>query len=280
MPYRTRFSTAIGLENQVATGNYLGEQRNQPRTWYSGAPLEDFPGDVAGCTPEARWVDGSPGPAGVFDKEACCAPPVAFTVDCIGGGGGAFRGASPPAPCGGGGGGGCSRSSYTVPSGTVFSVQVGGGGTGGLPPTAGVDTWFGSSTTQLAKGGLAGALNVGGLGGQAAAGIGTTKTTGGTGGTGVVSGVGGGGGAGADPTGNGANGANNAGGAGASPGGNGGNGGGIGGNGANGSQAGGGGGARGAGSGTSGNGGVGMIRILLPTTTVFLGTADTSWTVP
>lgn len=280
MPYRTRFSTAIGLEMQEATGNYLGEQRNQPRTWYNGEPLEDFPGDVAGCTPEARWFDGSPGPGAVFDKDACCAPSVAFTVDCIGGGGGAFKGGLPMSPSGGGGGAGCSRSSYSVPSGTVFAVQVGTGGTGGTSPTAGVDTWFDSATIQLAKGGGAGGLNAGGVGGQSSAGIGTTKTTGGTGGNGVASGVGGGGGAGADPTGNGSNGANNGGGAGVPPGGNGGNGGAIGGNGANGSQAGGGGGARGAGSGTSGNGGVGMIRILLPTTTVFLGPANTSWTVP
>lgn len=69
---RTKFSTSIGLEFQgPRTGDYLGEQASSPRVWRNGSSLEPYPGNT-GCTVPTIWENGSIGPGGVFDKEACC----------------------------------------------------------------------------------------------------------------------------------------------------------------------------------------------------------------
>lgn len=114
---------------------------------------------------------------------------------------------------GGGGGGAYSKSVVTVTPGQTYAVTVGTGGVGvaGGTGTNGGDSWFINATTILAKGGtggnppIAGASGIPGLGGSAAAGIGTTKYSGGDGGLGndAPVGFGGGGGSSAGYTANG-----------------------------------------------------------------------------
>lgn len=116
-------------------------------------------------------------------------------------------------PYGGGGGGAYSASRLTFTAGSTLNAFVGAGGAGGYitpPPGApggdGQDTWFISSSTILAKGG-GGGWNTSAMGGQASAGIGTTKFSGGAG-TGNAGYVGGGAGG---PNGNGQTGSGNGG---------------------------------------------------------------------
>lgn len=108
---------------------------------------------------------------------------------------------------GGSGGGAYSAISNLplTPGGSV-AVTVGAAGlseTNARNPTSGGDTWFNGASLAAssvgAKGGVVGAGNVGGAGGAAASGIGTTKFSGGAGGagSGTTSGPGGGGSGGA-----------------------------------------------------------------------------------
>ncbi|MCB0790077.1 MAG: hypothetical protein KDB75_12280, partial [Flavobacteriales bacterium] len=71
------------------------------------------------------------------------------TVECWGGGG---RGASRTSNGRGGGGGGGAYASSIIPvvPGNTYTVTVGNGSSG---TGAGGDSWFGTSTTILAKGG-------------------------------------------------------------------------------------------------------------------------------
>lgn len=115
-----------------------------------------------------------------------------------GGGGGGQNLASDGG--GGGGGGGYSRSTLTVVPLQIYSASVGQSGSGGVgvAGTNGGDTWFSSSLILLAKGGTSGSPSPGippsgGLGGQAAAGIGNVKFSGGNGGRGRDSATGRGG---------------------------------------------------------------------------------------
>ena len=136
------------------------------------------------------------------------------SIEVIGGGGGGSS-----VSTGGGGGGGYAKivNVAMVPR-SVKNLSVGGGGAGGPPPTAlpgvaGGNTWFridGGNTSpgSIAQGVVAiggqpsdfGSLSVGGIGGPAASGIGTTLFNGGNGGgdPGSNSGYAGGGSA-ADP---------------------------------------------------------------------------------
>ncbi len=120
-----------------------------------------------------------------------------ITVGCWGGGGaGGTRTSNGVA--GGGGGGAYSSSVIAVTPGDTYSFVVGAGGTSGSPATAGGDTWFGSATTVMAKGGNSVATNsqTGATGGAAGPGFGTIKNNGGNGRNGNTSGTdyGGGGG--------------------------------------------------------------------------------------
>lgn len=186
-------------------------------------------------------------------------------VQVWGAGGGGAGNASSSDGSGGGGGGGYSESFIGVTPNTVYTVTVGIGGTGGTANNnggTGGDSWFGSTSTVFAYGGIGGIspLNngfnggVGGTGGVA--GVGQITYSGGNGGNGSNDsrGRGGGGGSSAGTGANGANGGNGlggflgfAGGGGNAPagGGNGGNGGTIGANGLAGSVPGGGGGGSG-----------------------------------
>ncbi len=93
---------------------------------------------------------------------------------------------------GGGGGGAYSISPLLLvaPGNHTVTVGTGGPGVAGGIGQNGGDSWFGSATTVLAKGGnggnppVSGAGGIGGLGGAAASGFGTTKFSGGNGGTG------------------------------------------------------------------------------------------------
>ncbi len=171
---------------------------------------------------------------------------------------------------GGGGGGAFSSATFTVTPGTTYNLTVGNPGAGGTGSGGtGADSWFGSTTTVMAKGGTGSSGTNGGAGGAAASGVGSVKYSGGTGGTYTNDG-GGGGGASAGPTGNGANGSN----------GNGSNGGAggvgyVGSGGAGGSNNGpgqdnsqcsgcGGGGGVGTNGGNGGSGSGGLIKIILP----------------
>jgi len=78
-------------------------------------------------------------------------------VQCWGAGG-AGGGATGQAAAGGGGSGGAyAEKFFLVTSGQIFNYSVGGGGTRGFSTGGnGGDTWFGSSGTFLARGGLGG----------------------------------------------------------------------------------------------------------------------------
>ena len=141
----------------------------------------------------------------------------ASQAECWAGGGGGSGGGT---RAGGGGGG-----AYSLATGlNLASPQTVTVGTGGAATSNGNDSWFGTTGTVLAKGGLGTAGTTGGAGGAAGSGVGTTKHSGGAGGNGGVS-VGGGGGGGAGSGGDGGAGAGSTGGTGtATAGGNGGNG--------------------------------------------------------
>lgn len=114
-----------------------------------------------------------------------------ISVEVWGGGG---RGATMSAAgAGGGGGGGAySRSILTVVPGTTYSFVVGSGSNSASP---GGDTWFGTSTTVMAKGGSSAANDsaLPGAGGQAALGVGDVTFSGGSGFNGSGTNAGGGG---------------------------------------------------------------------------------------
>lgn len=110
------------------------------------------------------------------------------SIECIGGGGGGCNGAS--FSDGGSGGGYSKITNLALTPNATVTIQIGGGGAGGGPGFvatvggAGTDTWFNGATLAAsscgAKGGLGGpgtGANV--LGGQASAGIGSTKFSGG-----------------------------------------------------------------------------------------------------
>lgn len=145
--------------------------------------------------------------------------PAYNTIEVIGGGGGGDEGAA------GGGGGGAYSKVYNVSltPGTTVTYSIGVGGSGGVngssSSTAGGDTWFcnsntncgsiaGSSVIVGAKGGARGMNSgqAGGVGGSAAAGIGSLKYSGGQGGNSANNQGGGGGGGAAGPNGPGASG--------------------------------------------------------------------------
>jgi glycine rich protein len=95
------------------------------------------------------------------------------TVHCWGAGGGGGSGDDSNGPGAGGGGGGYSRAPYTVTLGQQFNYQVGAGGAANVD---GTDTWFGSSTAQLAGGGGCGDnANDGDQGGGPGGGTGGTS---------------------------------------------------------------------------------------------------------
>lgn len=140
-------------------------------------------------------------PSGTYTW-VCPAGVTSVLVECVAAGsGGGFSGLTGGS---GGGGGAYAASTLTVVPGNSYTITVGKGGSGGIQSsqtsaTAGGDSWFGSTTTVLAKAGTVGASNNGaqGTGGQASACVGTTKVSGSDGGSGVGGGSGGPGGAGA-----------------------------------------------------------------------------------
>lgn len=111
-------------------------------------------------------------------------------VECVG--------ASGAPGAAGAGGGAYAASTVALVPGSVIPFQVGAG-------NSGMDTWFGSPTTVMAKGGGNAIGNAGGIGGQASASVGDVTYSGGNGGIGQIYGGGGGGGS-AGPHGDGRNG--------------------------------------------------------------------------
>jgi hypothetical protein len=119
-------------------------------------------------------------------------------IECIGAGGGG--GSNTGNGAGGAGGGAYSSISNLAltPNASIsFSVGAAGvAGTGTGAGGAGGDTWFSSTATVLAKGGVGGGTSNGGAGGASASGIGTVKFSGGAGDSGSSPKSGPGGGAG------------------------------------------------------------------------------------
>lgn len=137
----------------------------------------------------------------------CPANVTSVLVQCwgAGGGGGASVGTTGGSS---GGGGGFSSSTISVVPGTIYSLQAGVGGAGGVSSAGsdGTDTWFKDTVTVLAKAGTGGAAGGGaaGVGGSSSLGVGTNTQTGGNGFVAVAAGAaGGGGGGGAGPNQNG-----------------------------------------------------------------------------
>jgi len=112
-----------------------------------------------------------------------------------GGGGGGGRSSSGSGGAGGGGGGAYAEATASVTPGATYTVTVGGGGSGGLGNnngggSTGGDSWFGSQSTILAKGGAGGGGGVGGSGGgggSAGSSVGSVKYSGGNGAAGSSS---------------------------------------------------------------------------------------------
>lgn len=188
------------------------------------------------------------------------------------GGSGAGKGVASGATNGGGGGGGGAFSSatLTVTPGAIMNLTVGGNGIGGAGNGGdGADSWFGSTSTVMAKGGKGSTGTAGGAGGTAAASVGSTKFSGGAGGNYGGNG-GGGGGASGSLTANGAAGSNGSGSNGGAGGvgtiGSGGAGGSNNGIGQDNSQCAGcgGGGGVGTNGGNGGHGSGGLIKVVLP----------------
>ena len=103
-----------------------------------------------------------------------------FTVEVFGASGAGASGISSEGGAGGGGGA-YSKSVMTVTPGTVYNMHL--GLLGNLQAGAGgEDSWFGTATTVMAKGGLNANSTNGGAGGDAAASIGTVTFSGGDGG--------------------------------------------------------------------------------------------------
>lgn len=135
-----------------------------------------------------------------------CPPGVtSVLVEALGGTGGATNSTSGTLGRPGSGGGAYSNDTVSVTPGVTYRVNV--AAVDG-PFTNGNDSWFGIDLAHalvLAKGSpVTQSVSAGGLGGDAAAGIGTVKWSGGTGGARVGTSGGGGGGA-ATASGNGAN---------------------------------------------------------------------------
>lgn len=183
-------------------------------------------------------------------------------VEAWGGGAGGGTGSN---AYGGGGGGAYSSGTVSVTAGNNYTVSV---GLGGAPISNGGDSWFSTSGTVMAKGGVKGLDDTGGAGGDASSGVGTTKFSGGSGGNVSNNGRGGGGGGGSATStangGNGSSGSGNAGGAGGSGQGAGGAGGNSGANNGGDGTAPGGGGGGGGSTGSSGSGAAGRITLTYP----------------
>ncbi|NBV90595.1 MAG: T9SS C-terminal target domain-containing protein [Flavobacteriia bacterium] len=81
-----------------------------------------------------------------------------ITVKCWGGGGAGGYATGQACAGGGGGGGSFVQKTFIVTPGQQFSYSVGNGGIGALNSTmlSGANTWFGSTSTLLARGGLGG----------------------------------------------------------------------------------------------------------------------------
>lgn len=95
---------------------------------------------------------------------------------------------------GGGGGGAYSRlNAFTVTPGTSYTATV---GIGGVSTATGGDSWFSSTGTVLAKGGVGNALTTGAAGGSSGGGVGDVTRSGGNGGDSSGTGAGGAGGGG------------------------------------------------------------------------------------
>ena len=136
------------------------------------------------------FINATGAPANFTQSFTIPACVTSITVEAWGGSGGG-RGVTGATGGGGGGGGAYVRSVLTVTPGTVYSVRIGTPGQANSTASAG-DSWFGSSTLVMAKGGFSTNNGTGGLGGAATASVGQFKFSGGRGGD--YDGDGGGGG--------------------------------------------------------------------------------------
>lgn len=212
----------------------------------------------------------------------CPASVSSVQAECYGGSGGGGEPGGGISPSGFRGGGGAAYSKkLTIPvvPGVSYTVTVGAAGQGtNSASTDGGDSWFSTSGTVLAKGGLCG--NNGGTGGAAGSGVGDTKFSGGNGFSPGISTFGGGGGGGAGDAASGTNASSQTGAVGgATTGGTGGDGGNNTASGNVGGTLGGGGGGAGAGSGLNGGNGV-TGRVILTYTVLTADQMCETWGNP
>lgn len=217
---------------------------------------------------------------------------IQITVEAWGGGGAGGSRANGDGSGGGGGGGAYARKVVTVIPGNTYAVNVGVGAKKTATTfTPASDSWFGSTSTLLAKCGQTmpdwdgGASLLGGNGGSATTSIGDVKYSGGNGAATVWKSYGGGGGSSATSSSNGTNASSSTstpssiGATGPVGAGNGGNGATTGGNGFPGTFPGGGGGGALKNNGThsdylGGNGGDGLVKIIYDNSTIIPTTID------
>lgn len=180
-----------------------------PAANYSGTVVLTLTTNSVICPASSgnRTISVDPASTQTFYSTSTITIPSGITsvnVECWGGGGAGGGDATSADGGGGGGGGAFSAGTISVTAGTTYTVTVGDGGLGvtNSNGNAGGDSWFGSSSTIMAKGGsgghapVSGAAGIKGVGGAAASGIGTVKYSGGDGGDGNdnTNGYGGGGG--------------------------------------------------------------------------------------
>jgi hypothetical protein len=185
-------SGAFGSSLKWAAGGNRGNDGSAASTAYSGVWASNS------ITDNTVYASTTFSTAGTTTW-TCPEGITAVRVECWGGGGSGGTGNSVNY-CNGGGGGAYAQRTLPVTPGVSYTVVVGNGGAGVGQynrGNTGGDSWFGSSTTVLAKGGFFGDTGGSGgwlanaqKGGSAANSIGTVKWSGGDGGV-AVSGGGG-----------------------------------------------------------------------------------------
>jgi hypothetical protein len=195
-------SISLAVYTGKGTTNTITLTSSSNGNWTSSTTVSYSNGNVSGLNNQVlsnfsnhAVTDYSPVATQTFTTSGTFTVPAgnsSITVECWGaGGGGGGNGAQGG---GGGGGGAYSSSSLAVTVGAQFTLNIGAGGNGTASiGSAGGDTWFGSISTILAKGGSGGVNGTSGTGGAGGSGVGSIKYSGGAGGSGG-SDTGGGGG--------------------------------------------------------------------------------------
>lgn len=196
-PGETRNYDLIVTAPAAGTNKLTFDVVNEGNCWFGNNTGSCGPGNSVYSSPDLTIINPPANPGTIITTTSSyTVPPNVFFLDveCWGGGGkGGARTANNNVALAGGGGGAYSRSIISVTPGNTYTVSVGAGSS---TTAAGGDSWFGSNTTVMAKGGnsVGDNSNASGAGGLASAGYGDVRYNGGNGATGTGGSFGGGGG--------------------------------------------------------------------------------------